>query len=585
MKALSLVFIIIIMIFQHGFSHVIYVPDDYETIQDAIIKANNYDTVMVRNGEYRGSGNINIDFDGKAVYLKSENGPKHSIINCQGDSVCNVIAFGFHSNENNNTVVEGFTITGGWSNWMGGMVDCYESSPVFKNCYFLNSHVRYNGGAFYIVESSPILKNCVFENNNSSRGGGLYCYKSTIVVENCHFLNNSAYRGAAIYAIASNIVISHSKIIKNNSEYTGGAIYSEYCDSIIMDKCEIIENSGRAGAGIHAFNSSGTITNSHFMSNYSEDGGTFLEKSNFVFENCSFIENYTEHSGAGILGIDCQISLNDCNFIENISSWGGAGLFLRASKGIINRCLFDSNISDSHGGVIKIYESSLITSNNTYVKNESGSRSIICPTRSNLSVKNSIIANNYSYPIFLYGNDSLTNLNINCCNMFNNRIGNYIGALEGYEIINGNISENPMFCDTTNNDFHIASISPCAPENNECGELIGAFNVGCSITDIDENTIELLPDKYELSQNHPNPFNPSTTIEFSIPKRNEVSLEVFNILGQKVIQLINRELPAGEYNVNWDGTDQTGEPVSAGIYLYRLKSDDFSDTKKMTLIK
>ncbi len=85
---------------------------------------------------------------------------------------------------------------------------------------------------------------------------------------------------------------------------------------------------------------------------------------------------------------------------------------------------------------------------------------------------------------------------------------------------------------------------------------------------------------YQLSQNYPNPFNPSTTIRFSIPEKNMVTLKIFNVLGQEVKSLINREYSAGSYEVNFDASR-----LSSGIYFYTISAGDFHATKKMILMK
>lgn len=96
---------------------------------------------------------------------------------------------------------------------------------------------------------------------------------------------------------------------------------------------------------------------------------------------------------------------------------------------------------------------------------------------------------------------------------------------------------------------------------------------------------EILPREYSLTQNHPNPFNPSTTIEFGLPKASDVQLEIYNIAGQKVATLVNSRLEAGNHSVTWDSRSTSGEPLASGIYLYRLKADTFVETKKMMLLK
>ena len=94
-----------------------------------------------------------------------------------------------------------------------------------------------------------------------------------------------------------------------------------------------------------------------------------------------------------------------------------------------------------------------------------------------------------------------------------------------------------------------------------------------------------LPGQYILSQNHPNPFNPTTQISFSLPEVSDVILDIYNITGQKVAALVNGTLEAGEHSIEWDSRDQSGRPVASGIYLYRITAGDFTDTKKMILMK
>jgi hypothetical protein len=94
-----------------------------------------------------------------------------------------------------------------------------------------------------------------------------------------------------------------------------------------------------------------------------------------------------------------------------------------------------------------------------------------------------------------------------------------------------------------------------------------------------------LPDQYELHQNFPNPFNPRTSIRFALPKPGHVLLEVYNLLGQKVTTLVQEKLPAGVHTVIWHGIDSEGRQVATGIYFYRIATGDFTDVKKMLLVK
>jgi hypothetical protein len=85
---------------------------------------------------------------------------------------------------------------------------------------------------------------------------------------------------------------------------------------------------------------------------------------------------------------------------------------------------------------------------------------------------------------------------------------------------------------------------------------------------------------YSLSNNFPNPFNPSTAIKFDLPKTSEVSLKIFNILGEEVATLVSEKLSTGSYSYEWDAVN-----LPSGLYLYRLEVEEFVETKKMILMK
>jgi hypothetical protein len=94
-----------------------------------------------------------------------------------------------------------------------------------------------------------------------------------------------------------------------------------------------------------------------------------------------------------------------------------------------------------------------------------------------------------------------------------------------------------------------------------------------------------LPDRYELSQNHPNPFNPETEISYSLPEETWVTINVYNISGQLVKTLVDDVKPAGRHTVSWNGTNQSNSRVATGVYFYRMETEEFQKTAKMILVK
>ncbi len=95
----------------------------------------------------------------------------------------------------------------------------------------------------------------------------------------------------------------------------------------------------------------------------------------------------------------------------------------------------------------------------------------------------------------------------------------------------------------------------------------------------------LISDEFIVHQNFPNPFNPETEIRFALTKDSHVAINVYNTLGQQIGTLIDTQYAAGFHSVRWDGKDGNGRPVSSGIYLYQIQAGEFSQVRKMSLIR
>ncbi len=115
-------------------------------------------------------------------------------------------------------------------------------------------------------------------------------------------------------------------------------------------------------------------------------------------------------------------------------------------------------------------------------------------------------------------------------------------------------------------------------------ELLFYLKPGFSTTSVEDDPNYLIH-SFKLIQNYPNPFNPSTTIDYSIPKTEDVTLEVYNLLGQRVVTLVDENQTAGKHTVQWNGLSQGGQQVSSGVYFYKLVSGEYSNIKKMMLLR
>jgi len=96
---------------------------------------------------------------------------------------------------------------------------------------------------------------------------------------------------------------------------------------------------------------------------------------------------------------------------------------------------------------------------------------------------------------------------------------------------------------------------------------------------------EGIPLEFALHENYPNPFNPTTTLRFDLPEVSDITLTIYNMLGQKVKTFNMQSIPAGYHSVTWDATNDLGQQVGAGVYLYQLRANQFVKTRKMVLLK
>lgn len=109
----------------------------------------------------------------------------------------------------------------------------------------------------------------------------------------------------------------------------------------------------------------------------------------------------------------------------------------------------------------------------------------------------------------------------------------------------------------------------------------GSVSVGTGVA----NRPDVLPREFDLSPNFPNPFNPSTSFSVALPKASHVTVEVYNLLGQRVVKLFDGPAQAGYLDLQWDGKDSRGSTVGSGVYFYKLEAQDVRKVRKMVLLK
>jgi len=282
-------------------------------------------------------------------------------------------------------------------------------------------------------------------------------------------------------------------------------------------------------------------------------------KNSIRVEGLTIINGYESYAGAMWFGQATYISVKNCNLNNNYAGDWGGGIYCYNAEIEIRNVTFSDNFAGIHGSGIALNETSTAIIENTIFSGNGGAEALYCAESSTVD--------------------------LSCCDIFGNIGGDWIGCIEDQLNHNGNISADPLFCGPSFGEYSLALNSPCAAENNlGCGQ-IGALGIGCANPSGVEDSGGL-PTAIRLEGSYPNPFNPQTTIAFELPKREAVTLRVFDIAGRLVKSLISAEPHTpGRHEVVWNGRDESGRQVASGTYFYRLEAGSYSETKRMVLIK
>jgi hypothetical protein len=407
----------------------------------------------------------------------------------------------------------------------GLLPNAYIKDNIFRENTIIATNSDANGAGIYLFWTAEvtILEN-LFENNVAtstsgySNGGGLCVYDA----------------GSTGYGRK---MIKNNRII-NNRSYVSGAY------------------AGGAG-GVHLISTLATISGNEIADNsatgsYGNDGyggGICIDNTSFRLENNIIYGNYTPGSGGGVE-------------IWQFPQQGTEQL-------VVNNTIFDNNALFEGGGMAILFGTAIVVAmNNVFWANTAAfvAPEIMC-----------------AGTVYVYYNDV--------------EGGGYTGNP-------GNINSDPKFEDDA---FHLSDSSLCIgagidsiqigdvwyraptsdffglprPDPRGSSPDMGACEnpLANSVTSNREEQSGLLS-IFDLKQNYPNPFNPSTMIKFQIPKSNFVTLEIYNLLGQRVSTLVNDKMNAGMHAVEWNAAG-----LASGVYLYRLQAGKYTETKKLILLR
>ncbi len=235
---------------------VLYVPDEFPTIQSAIDWAYDGATILVADGIYTGEGNRDIDFKGKSITVRSESGPENCIIDCQKLGG----GFYFHSGEGANSIIDGFTIIN--ANVTG--IFCRESGPTISNCNISNCSAGTGGGIYCRDNSCATITNCNIISNIAGHGGGIACKDgSNATITNCAIIGNISYEiGGGVYCTSSIVTVTNCTVIGNRVNGSlGGSGISCRDGNIKITNCTISNNISYYSGVILCQNANLTIAN------------------------------------------------------------------------------------------------------------------------------------------------------------------------------------------------------------------------------------------------------------------------------------------------------------------------------------
>ncbi len=347
------------------------VPVPYPTIQAAIDAAVNDDTVLVADGTYTGLGNRDLDFGGRAITVRSENGAGACIIDIQGSAGDPHRAFHFHSGETAASVVEGFTIQNGFINRGGAALCEADSSPLFQSCVFQHNSVSQavaedGGGAVYVLSSSPTFIDCDFLQNQAEAnflfgGGGAVQSQSdsnpTFI--GCAFSENSAIGatepdGGAVAIWDGGHPEFFSCTFTENQAYWDGAVLN--FSSVTMHDCHFQDNAANGGAA----------------GAYGLYGAPFGGGSSELV-NCSFVGNSSTGNAGGAVVVQLpgtSATFTNCLFANNHATNRGGGMWFRDdTEVVVTNCTFSGNTAGDPGGALSVRNGAFVAVDNSVLWN------------------------------------------------------------------------------------------------------------------------------------------------------------------------------------------------------------------------
>ena len=476
-------------------------------------------------------------------------------------------ARGFIVQEVINVKIANFTITGGSAedagcqgggailltnnddavyNADGSWAPYAPSTPVLENLYLTGNHA-YNGGGIGVFRIiGPTMENIIVEENSSySFGGGVFHHAGVTTISNAKITNNNALteHGGGIAVFAGGTVLNNVEISHNTAEFLGGgaAIYESEVDLFNTTFSNNIDHANNSA--IWSMNSTVGLVNSIVWDNQPNqlEGAYTITYSN--------IPSNTQIFGDGEGNIN-----TDPLFVDP----GNGDFTLSDGSPCIDTGTADIDGDGEEDITDYIGSSPDMGAYETTIDAPTGFT--IYPVETYVVLTwDSVTDDDFEYFIL----ERSTNIE-------------FTEDINSEALITIYFEDDDLEYDT---EYFYRLYYVSGGDNSEYSDIL-------SVT-LDWMSVEgdQLPKTYALHQNYPNPFNPITTLRYGLPEDAMVNITIYDMMGRVVSNLVNNQQYGGYKSVKWNATNNQGEPVSAGVYLYKIQAGDFVDTRKMILLK
>ena len=463
---------------------------------------------------------------------------------------------------NNTSGFPGFTINGGLisdnEGYFGGGMSFYDGAdPVLDNVEIRDNFGENAGGGVHMDGANPFFNNCIIKGNMSPQGGGVFVYGSSYPrIENSTLQENDSEEGGAIYyKQGTGGLIRNSLIFNNTSTYEGGISIASGDVSII--NCTITGNTATTDGGVVTWGGNAIIANSIIWGNQPNSLAAYDG-----YDNSDIDLMYSNTSDAGWDG-DQNININP--------------LFM-------NPATSDYTLQEN---------SPCIDAGTAELTTHFPSLSSSIPGFSNITDYTGEAPDMGAFEVALTveppSSITSTPLVASIMLLWTNVSTSYTYKIE--KSINEDFSTPVQVIFVDQNSYLDNDVQPGVEYFYRITSLYGdshsvpsqVISAMISVMDVIES--DNIPNSYSLKQNYPNPFNPITTLKYGLPEDSFVSIIIYNLKGNVINELVNTKQSSGFHSISWNATNNLGQPVSAGMYIYTIQAGNFRETRKMILLK